>query len=452
MARTRSWWGWGWEDAAVAGEELEALAVRVRALLPLDGEFTPIPELDSLEVPRPRARPPAAVASLCTVDASERIRHTYGKAYRDVIRSLRGDVHAAPDVVAAPSTEEGVVAVLDWAASAGIAVVPFGGGTSVVGGVECRDRSRAVCSLDLRGLAGVVEVDPTNRLALIRAGTEGPAIADGLRPHGLSLRHYPQSYEFSTLGGWIATRAGGHYATGYTHIDDMVHAVRVVTPVGIAASPRVPASGAGPSPDRLWLGSEGALGVITEAWVRVQQIPRHTARAAVRFVDYGAAVTAAREIVQSGLRPANCRLLDPLESLIGANVVDGSCRLMLSFESGELDPTTDFTEALAICARHGGVAESAGGDGGRSGADREWTDTFLRAPYLRDALIRLGVMVETFETACTWTAYEQLRGAVTEAVTAGGGVVSARFTHVYPDGPAPYFTCLLYTSDAADEL
>ena len=404
--------------------------------MPLDGDLTPVPAIDALTLPAPRAQPAPPVARLCTVETEARVRHTYGKAYRDVVRALRGDFAAAPDVVARPSTEDEVVGLLDWATSTGLAVVPFGGGTSVVGGVECRDRSRPVLSLDLRGLAGVVEVDPTNRLALILGGTEGPAIAEALRPHGLSLRHYPQSYEFSTLGGWVATRAGGHFATGYTHIDDLVQSVRVVTPVGVAESPRVPASGAGPAPDRLWLGSEGTLGVVTAARVRVQEIPTRTAKAAVRFADYGVAVAATRDVVQSGLRPANCRLLDPLEALIGAGVADGSCRLLLAFESAVLDPSSDFEQALALCRRHGGtVGDPAGG-----GSSREWTDTFLRAPYLRDALVRLGVVVETFETACTWTAYADLRSAVTDAVAAAGGVVSARFTHVYPDGPAPYFT------------
>jgi alkyldihydroxyacetonephosphate synthase len=443
----RSWWGWGYEDAAVAGEELDALAGRVRALMPLDGELSPIPPIDSLVLPEPRIQPGPTVAHLCTVDRGERVRHTYGKAYRDVVRALRGEFAAAPDLVGLPRTEEDVAALLSWAGETGVAVIPFGGGTSVVGGVECRDRSRPVLSLDLRLLSGVVEVDPTNLLARVRGGTLGPSIADGLRPYSLSLRHYPQSYEFSTMGGWVATRAGGHYATGLTHIDDMVQALRVVTPVGVATSARVPASGAGPSPDRLWLGSEGALGVISEAWVRVQRTPTRVARSSVRFAEYADAVTATREIVQSGLRPANCRLLDPVEALIGASVTDGTSRLLLAFESAGLDVEPELRSALAICAQHGGTPEDSASPGD---AGREWTgnatsfgsnrSTFIRAPYLRDALIRLGVVVETFETACSWTACDQLRAAVTDAVGAAGGIVSSRFTHVYPDGPAPYFT------------
>ena len=186
------------------------------------------------------------------------------------------------------------------------------------------------------------------------------------------------------------------------------------------------------------------LGVITEAWVRVQRVPQTIPKTAIRFDSYDDAVAATRAIVQSGLRPANCRLLDPLESMIGAGVTDGSCRLLLSFESAGLDPGSDMSAAIGICAEHGGrpderTADATDGGGGVSSIGA-WTDTFIRAPYLRDALVRLGVVVETFETACTWSAYPDLRAAVVDAVVSGGGVVSSRFTHVYPDGPAPYFT------------
>jgi alkyldihydroxyacetonephosphate synthase len=426
--RARSWWGWGWADEALDDAELTALADRVRPLLTLDGAVTPIP---TPTVPRSRIAVPDPLAGLCTVDTLDRAGHTYGKAYRDVIRALAGDLGSAPDVIARPATEADVTALLDWAGTAGVAVVPYGGGTSVVGGVECRDRSRPVLSLDLRGLSGVVEVDEVNRVARVRGGTLGPSIEDGVRPYGLTLRHFPQSFEFSTLGGWIATRAGGHFATGPTHIDDLVQSVRVVTPVGVAESVRVPASGAGPSPDRLWLGSEGTLGIVTEAWVRVQPIPSSIVRATVRFAGYDDAVTAVRLIVQSGLRPANCRLLDAVEAMLGAGVTDGSCRLILAFESADREPTTELAAALEICAGSRGKPTS-------TGSAAQWRDSFLRAPYLRDGLARLGVIAETFETACTWTAYPQLHAGVAAAV--GDGALACRFTHVYPDGPAPYFT------------
>jgi alkyldihydroxyacetonephosphate synthase len=441
-ARERSWWGWGWADEALDAEGCARLADRVRPFLRLDGRLTPVRSPSDVVLPAARVRPPSGVDAFCTAAPDDRIRHTYGKAYRDVIRALRGEFPVAPDVVAYPRDEAEVTAVLDWAAVAGLAVVPFGGGSSVVGGVECRDRRRPVVSLDLTGVAGVVEVDEVSLAARVRAGTFGPDLEAALRPYGLTLRHFPQSFEFSTLGGWIATRAGGHYATGYTHIDDLVEATRVVTPLGVAESLRVPASGAGPSPDRLWLGSEGVLGVITEAWVRLQRAPRFRHRATMAFDDYHAAVAATRSVVQSGLRPANCRLLDALEAAWGAGVTDGSSRLLLGFESPDHDLSADLARAQAICRDHGGAEAESTMD-----TATEWRDTFLRAPYLRDGLARLGVVVETFETACPWAGFDALHEAVVTAVATAGqdltgqpALVSCRFTHVYPDGPAPYFT------------
>src|SRR5206468_10272817 len=166
-----------------------------------------------------------------------------------------------------------------------------------------------VLSLDTAALGQVLEVDTVSRAARIQAGAYGPALEDALRPHGLTLRHFPQSFEFSTLGGRLATHAGGHYATLYTHIDDMVESLRVVTPSGVAESRRLPGSGAGPSPDRLFLGSEGILGIITEAWMRVQDRPTFRASASAHFPSLAAGVAAARAVAQAGLFPANCRLL-----------------------------------------------------------------------------------------------------------------------------------------------
>jgi alkyldihydroxyacetonephosphate synthase len=440
MTRERSWWGWGWVDEAVDGPGCAELAARVAPFLPLDGDVTPAPDLAALTLPAPRVVPPANLDHLYSGRVSERAAHTYGKAYRDVVRALRGDLDGAPDLVAYPADEADVTAILDWAGSNGVAVVPYGGGTSVVGGIELRDPSRPWVSLDTSRLAGVEEIDNVSLAARIRAGTYGPAIEDGLRGQGLTLRHFPQSFEFSTLGGWIATRAGGHFATGYTHIDDLVEAVRIVTPVGVAQSARVPASGAGPSPDRLWLGSEGILGVVTEAWVRVRRRPRFTAAAAVRFSEYDDAVAATREVAQSGLAPANCRLLDLTEAALGAGAADGTCRLLLGFESADAPVDASLARAIEICRAHGGESTS-------DSTVREWRGTFVRAPYLRDGLARLGVVVETFETACPWAAYPALHAAVVEtAVTAGleltgvPAVAASRLTHVYPDGPAPYFT------------
>jgi alkyldihydroxyacetonephosphate synthase len=421
------------------------------------------PTIDEIELPEPRIAPPAALAELCTTEPYERAGHTYGKSFRDVVRAFQRDFSHPPDLVAHPRTEADVVALLDWCTDAGVAAVPYGGGSSVVGGVECDiagTEYRGVVSIDLARLGRVVEVDRVSRAARIEAGVYGPALEDQLRPHGLTLRHFPQSFECSTLGGWLATRSGGHYATLYTHIDDFVESMRVVTPRGVLESRRLPGSGAGPSPDRLLLGSEGVLGIITEAWMRLQDRPRFRASATARFADFHAGVAAARGLAQSGLAPANCRLLDATEALV-TGVADGSAHLLLlAFESADHPLDAWIGRAVELARAHGGevpgdsirLRDDRADDestGAREGAAGAWRNAFLRAPYTRDALVAMGCVNETFETAITWDRFEALYDDVMRTtrdalsgVGAGAGIVTCRFTHVYPDGPAPYFTVI----------
>jgi alkyldihydroxyacetonephosphate synthase len=244
----------------------------------------------------------------------------------------------------------------------------------------------------------------------------------------------------------LATRSGGHYATNYTHIDDFAESLRVVTPAGINESRRLPGSGAGPSPDRLFLGSEGTLGIITEAWMRVQDRPVHRASASVRFADFFEAVEATRAISQAGLFPANCRLLDPGEAAGAAGVTDGSALLVLGFESADHPLDAWVARALELCADHGGSAPDGVRSSSTEGAGGAWRNSFLRAPYGRDAIAAMSVIADTFETSCTWSGFGDLHARATEAVSkalqevCGGGTLTCRFTHVYPDGPAPYFT------------
>ncbi|MQA60569.1 MAG: FAD-binding protein [Actinophytocola sp.] len=445
-ARTRSWWGWGWSDEMVPDAECAALASQLPGLpeRPL-----PAPDVDDLQLPEPRLTPPASLAQVVSMLPLDRASHTYGKAYRDVVRALHGGVAAAPDAVAFPNTEADVVAMLDWAGSNNVAVVPYGAGSSVVGGVEYRgDTHAGVLSLDMSAMDGVLEVDTTSRAARIQAGTYGPAIEDQLRPHGYTLRHFPQSFEFSTLGGWLATRAGGHYATLYTHIDDLTESMRVVTPVGAGESWRLPGSGAGPSPDRMFLGSEGILGVITEAWVRLQDRPQHKASATVRFDDITDAMAAVRAVSQSGLHPANCRLLDPGEAALSGAAEGGESVLVLGVESAHHPVDSRLEELVTLAADHGGKPNERAAGEPDTAADA-WRSAFLRMPYLRDGLARMSAIVETFETACTWdridALYQAVRadvGAAVEQVTGAPGMINCRFTHVYPDGPAPYFTVI----------
>jgi alkyldihydroxyacetonephosphate synthase len=454
----RKFWGWGNEGE---GPDYEQQAGIARTLGERFGtELTAVapPTLEELKLAEPRLAPPSSLASVVSTLPYDRASHTYGKAFRDVVRALRRDFSCAPDLVAFPRDEADVVAILDWCAEAGAAAIPYGGGSSVVGGVEARDladRYAGVISVDLGALDRVLEIDRTSRCARIQGGVLGPALEDQLRPHGLTLRHFPQSFEFSTLGGWIATRSGGHYATLYTHIDDFVESTRAVTPTGVIESRRLPGSGAGPSPDRLLIGSEGILGVIVEAWMRLQDRPGFRASASVRFPGDGGfarGAEAVRKLSQTGLYPSNCRLLDGTEA---ANSGAGEEPvLVLGFESADHPLDAWMARALECCRDAGGeIPEGAARTRTDAGATREgaagaWRQAFLQAPYLRDVLTTMSVVTDTFETAIPWDRFPEFHAGVMarvgEAVEriCGAGSLACRFTHVYPDGPAPYYSVI----------
>src|SRR5579863_1576256 len=268
MERRLKFYGWGNEGEGLDKAERDHLFRFVAEQLGVEPRLSAPPQASDIALRAPRVSAPAAFAGVLTQDHSERLLHTYGKSYPETVRAFARDFANAPDLVALPKSESDIAAVLDWAGGAKVAVIPFGGGSSVVGGVEpaVGDSYAGAVSLDMRHFDRVLEVDATSRAARIQGGILGPAIEAALRPHGLAMRHYPQSFEFSTLGGWIATRSGGHFATLYTHIDDFVESIRTITPAGVVESRRLPGSGAGPSPDRMMIGSEGALGIITEAW------------------------------------------------------------------------------------------------------------------------------------------------------------------------------------------
>jgi alkyldihydroxyacetonephosphate synthase len=449
-------WGWGYEDQAPTATQLREAGEGIRARFGFGGEVErPLP-LEEVELRASRLKAPARLGDLFSDDRYERVSRALGKAYRDVVRGFRGQFENPPDLVAFPRDEAEIETVLSWAEAEGAAVIPFGGGTSVVGGVEARLGDRPVVTMDLRRLDRVLEVEPASLAARIQAGATGPRLEEQLREHGLTLRHFPQSFEYATLGGWIATRAGGHFATVETHIDDLVESVRAITPRGDWESRRLPGSGAGPSPDRLLLGSEGILGAIAEAWVRVRPRPEFKVSCGVEFAEFGAAARAVREIAQSPLRPSNCRLLDASEAeLTGAGSGEANL-LILGFESAHHPVDAWMELALGIAREQGGVpGEVRGGGESEGDAVGAWRGAFLLAPYLRDTFVACGVLSETFETAVTWDRFEELHASVMEAARKaaasvsgapaegrGAPRVSCRFTHVYPDGPAPYFTVL----------
>ena len=450
-SRRLKFWGWGYEDQQPPHEQVEQVAGGIRDHLGFGaGEVERPVRLEDVELPPPRLEPPGALSEISTTDVYDRAAHSYGKSYRDLVRAFRGEFDHPPDVVTRPRNEDEVAAVLEWCSDAGAAAIPYGGGTSVVGGVEpvLPDGYAGAVSVDLKALDRVLEVDRVSRAARIQAGATGPRLEDQLREHGLTLRHYPQSFEYSTLGGWIATRAGGHFATLYTHIDDLVESVRAITPAGEWESRRLPGSGAGPSPDRLLIGSEGTLGVITEAWLRVQERPRFKASAGVRFERFEDGAEAVRALAQSGLYPSNCRLLDGDEAALTGAAPDGKALLVLGFESADHPLDGWMDRAAELCRDHGGELPEEPRAGERSSSEGAWRDAFLQAPYLRDTMLAAGILSETFETAITWDRFGEFVAGVRERAAAalrevcGAGTLTCRLTHVYPDGAAPYFTLL----------
>ena len=449
--RRYKFWGWGYEDQVPEPEDAAETVQRISSITGLQAAAAmPWPEIGRVDLAEPRVTVPQSLEPITSLDTYDRAAHTYGKSFPDYVRAFAHDFTCAPDLVLRPRNVGDIVAILDWASDANVAVIPFGAGSNVVGGVEpaVGDGFSGVATMDLRKLNRVREVDVTGRTAQIEAGALGPVLERQLKPHGLTLRHFPQSFEFSTLGGWIATRSGGHFATLHTHIEDLVQSLRVVAPRGTLETRRLPGSGAGPSADRFFAGSEGSMGIITSAWMRVVARPIHRRSAAIWFDGFLDAAAAVRAVVQANLWPANCRVVDAEEARI-AGAGDGARHLLvLGFENADRSVDPWMKEALRCATDHGGVPDENRGDSpNRAGVAGIWRNAFIRAPYVREMLIAHGIIVDTVETAITWDRFpefhHQVKRAIEEAIRRATGVpghVTCRFTHAYTDGPAPYFT------------
>jgi len=453
-------WGWGYDSEQLSEEENTLIDTLIQMLIPQGGVEVPPPQIDDFDLADPRLPVPEQFQEYVSTLPYDRLVHSYGKSYADMIRMFLRDVENAPDWVAFPRSEGHISEIIEYAETHNMAVIPFGGGTSVCGGVEADvgKEYAATISLDLQNFNRILDVDIKSRSALIEAGMLGPDLEAELKKYGYTLRHFPQSFWFSTLGGWIATRAGGHFATLYTHIDDFVESTRVLTPSGVMESRRLPGSGAGPSPDRMVIGSEGTLGVITQAWVRLQQRPIWKASATVTFSTMQQGVEAVRIISQAGLFPSNCRLLDETEVQWNGLATAPCAMLVLGFESADHPVNAWMDRALEIASDHNGEFSSedvvyssteSAPDKDRqtdTGADA-WRNSFIRMPYYRNKLLGHGIIADTFETAITWDDFDDLYRGVKAGIqntikelTGAEGIVSCRFTHVYPDGPAPYFS------------
>ena len=457
--KERKFWGWGYEDELLSEEEENNIDKRIAETFKLDSvERIDIPKAEQIELPKSRINPPKSLGSIFSQNQLERLNHSYGKSFPDSARSILGLFPSPPDLIAYPNSEQEITEILDWASSNDIAVIPYGGGSSVCGGVETDVGGdyAGVISLDMKNLNQIIEIDKDSRTASIQGGILGPELESKLKEYDLTMRHYPQSFEFSTLGGWIATRSGGHYATLYTHIDDFVESLKMITPSGLFETRRLPGSGAGPSPDRFAIGSEGIMGIITEASMRLQDRPTYRSSATVEFQDYEDALNALRQISQSGLFPSNCRVLDSNEALLNGAGNGTEHLLILSFESADHDKSMALGRALEISKDNNGLFEPQSKnkeDAHRSGSSGSWRSSFIKAPYLRESFTRRGIIQDTFETSITWDRgfefIEDIKAETTKAIeliTGKPSLVTCRITHSYPDGLAPYFTFGAYAT------
>jgi alkyldihydroxyacetonephosphate synthase len=377
-------------------------------------------------------------------DHETRVRHTRGKSTPDLLRMRAGDGADAPDAVLTPGSHDEVAALLAWCSHEKVAVVPFGGGTSVVGGLAPdREGYQGVLALDLRRLDRLVSVDAESGTAVLQAGLLGPEAEALLAEHGLTLGHFPQSFEYASLGGFAATRSSGQASSGYGRFDALVLGLTVATPLGTLELGHAPASAAGPDLRELVLGSEGAFGVITDLTVRVRPLPETKVYDAWRFDSFGAGSAALRDLAQAGLAPTVLRLSDENETAINLAKPDevggesgGGCLMITGYEGTAGTVAARRTAVTARLTELGGTG--LGEEGGAS-----WAAGRFHGPYLRDSLLDVGVLVETLETASFWSRLPHVYTAVTEALKASlgeGTLVLCHISHVYETGASLYFT------------
>lgn len=396
----------------------------------------------------------AVGADQVLVDDTTRTLRTRGKSTSDLLRARAGDLTDAPDVVVRPADTAEIEALLAVADSHRLAVVPFGGGTSVTGGlVAARAAYAGVVSLDLVRMKRLLAVDKESMTATLEPGLRGPEAEALLAEHGLTLGHYPQSFEYATIGGFAATRSSGQSSAGYGRFDALVVALTVVTPSGTITVGSAPASAAGPDLRQVFLGSEGTLGVITSVTVRVRALPEVREYVGWRWPSFAAGADAMRTLAQAGLLPTVLRLSDESETAINladpsaiGGADDPGCLMIAGFEGTRSAVDAKRTAVTSLLTELGGtdVGEEPG---------QKWVHGRFDAPYLRDALLDVGVLVETLETATFWSNRERLYAdvkAALESTLGEGSIVLCHISHVYETGCSLYFT--VAAKESADPL
>ena len=447
------WNAWG--DPAAAKPLSDSIRSLLKQALGVDAPASA--ELSAEEVRlRPSALTPADQDRLAAIVGADhlsteddaRLLRAGGKSTLDLLRRADRDVQDAPDAVLAPGSEDEIVDVLDYCSLRGIAVVPFGGGTSVVGGLDPdRGDFGAVISLDLRRFNQLYSLDTVSGEAELGAGVTGPEAERLLGELGFSLGHFPQSFQFATIGGFAATRSSGQDSAGYGRISDMVRGLRTVTPIGVLDLGRAPESAAGPDLRHLIMGSEGVFGVITRVRLRVHPVAEATRYEAWSFPDFATGAAALRAVVQTGTGPTVIRLSDEAETgvnlatteQIGEQQITGGCLAITAFEGTAEHTDSRHNETRTLLEAHGGTSL------GEAPA-RAWEHGRFNAPYLRDALLASGALCETLETATNWANLGALKAAVTQALTSAlaesgtPALVLCHISHVYPTGASLYFT------------
>jgi alkyldihydroxyacetonephosphate synthase len=446
-----SWWGWG--DPAEVPDLPEAVLELLRGALGILALGTPPPPIETISLAPTRLTEPILAALIGVVGAAHaasdpetRIRHTGGKSTPDLLRLRAGQATGAPDLVLAPGTHEEILELLRVCSAHRVAVVPFGGGTSVVGGLSPEVAGYAgVLALDLRRLNALVELDEESRLAVLEPGLRGPEAELLLRAHGYTIGHFPQSFEYATLGGFAAARSSGQASAGYGRFDELVLGLRVATPAGSLSLGRAPKTAAGPDLRQLILGSEGALGVITALTVQVRPVPDRQAYDGWRFGSFAEGSRALRHLAQDGPKPTVVRLSDQAETALNlarptelAEGSDGRCLAIVGFEGSAAEVEAARSEATNVLWGFGGELDEAAGE--------SWARDRFRGPYLRDALLSAGALVETLETVTFWSSLHGLYAAVSEALRAALAaqgtppIVLCHISHVYASGASLYFT------------
>lgn len=451
LAPRLRWFGWG--SPETVDPELPPAADPLLAELGAGDAHRPPVALDDVRLPDATLdlAPLEAIVGREHVrgDRLTRVAHAAGRSYLDLLRLRAGDAADAPDAVVYPADRDEVGALLRVCGERDVAVIPFGGGTSVVGGVTpARGGHAHAIALDLARLDRLISVDPISLTATVQAGMTGPALEGALGEHGLTFGHHPQSFEFSTVGGWVATRSAGQASTGYGRADELVVGLRCATPAGELVARPLPATAAGPDLRQLVAGSEGALGVITEVTLRVRPRPAERRYEAWSFPSFAAGVEALRALEQAGAAPDVARLSDEQEMRLNrllaahsAGAPDGRVAAVFGWEGEPGAVAARHAATTRIAEAHGGAPEP--GDGGA-----RWEAGRYAAPYLRDVLLTRGVLVETLETAAPWSRLAELHDAVAGALRdvlaerATPPMVLCHVSHLYPDGASLYFTVL----------